>query len=224
MNRSITFGDGEWYHCYARGIDKRRVFSSQKDYDRFLMLLYTCNSDTPVHISNVNRSNQSPTLSEVLQTTKGNPLVEIGTYCLMPNHYHLLIRQSKENGLTQFMRKLGTGYTMYFNIKNNRTGPLFSGKFKANHVNTDQYLKRVAHYIHANPAELHEPKWKEGVIKDGSTLKTFLKNYRFSSLLDYEGNERLETKILNKEALVSVLDSHLNLQELLRDAQDFMKN
>lgn len=223
MNRKISFAEGEWYHCYARGVDKRKIFLSNKDYERFLMLLYTCNSDTSVHISNIEQSkNQGVTLIKALETERGEPLVTVGAYSLMPNHYHLLLRQNSRDGITRFMRKLGTGYTMYFNIKNDRTGSLFSGTFRAHHVQTDQYLKRLCHYIHANAAELQEPAWKDGVIKNLPKLKDFLRQYRFSSLPTYNGEIRAEKKILDEEALLSVLDDRLNLDKLIQDAQDFI--
>src|SRR6266853_650766 len=119
MTRPIEFSLGEYYHVYNRGSDKRRVFLSPRDYDRFVALLYMCNSPEPVHISL-----QGKSLSDLLKIKHKKRLVDIGVYCMMPNHFHLLLRERVENGISQFMHKLATGYTMYFNKKNNRSGSL----------------------------------------------------------------------------------------------------
>lgn len=220
MTRSIEFSLGEWYHCFARGVDKRRIFESKRDYERFLMLLYASNSDSPVHISNLSR--QGVTLMRVLEEERGAPLVSIGAYCLMPNHYHLLLRQESSGGITTFTRKLGTGYTMYFNIKYERSGSLFSGTFKATHVSTDEYLRRVTHYIHANPAELKVPDWKEGKPKTTARLRAFLKSYAYSSLCDYSGTQRIESGLLAKNSLEESLETALDIDTMLNEASDFL--
>lgn len=120
----------------------------------------------------------------------------------MPNHFHLIARENDDRGISKFMQKLTTGYTMYFNKVNNRTGTLFQGKFKAEHADTDNYLSYLMPYIHLNPVKLIEPKWKETGIKDKSWAEIFLNNYKYSSYLDYTKEvTRPESKILNKKAL-----------------------
>jgi putative transposase len=105
-------------------------------------------------------------------------LVDILVFTLMPNHYHLMLRQKAENGITKFMQKLGTGYTMYFNKKNKRSGSLFQGRFKAVHLTNNEHLIYLPHYIHTNPLSLNY---------GGSTSIVFLEKYRWSSFLDYIG-------------------------------------
>ncbi len=134
--RRIELSIGEYYHIYNRGTDKRGIFLSPKDYERFIALLHVCNAIEPINARLQRRS-----LKDTLAIKQPKRLVDIGTYCLMPNHFHLLIRERRENGISLFMHRLSTAYTMYFNIKNNRTGSLFEGVFKAQHVNTDEYLK-----------------------------------------------------------------------------------
>lgn len=99
------------------------------------------------------------------------------------------------------MRKLMTGYSMYFNIKNERTGKLFEGPFKSVYVDTDNYFRYVLSYIHLNPVKLVEPDWKEKGIKNKDKVKKFLSSYYYSSYLDYlnlpEESPREEAKILN---------------------------
>jgi len=126
-------------------------------------------------------------------------LVYIGVYCLMPNHFHLLIKEKMENGISKFMQKLLTAYSMYFSKKYKRTGGLFEGKFKSQHISTDRYLKYIFSYIHLNPIKLIEPKWKEKGIRNIKGALIYLKTYQHSSYLDYLNEDRLKLKILDKK-------------------------
>ena len=107
----------------------------------------------------------------------------------MPNHYHLIIRQLVDNGVILFMKKLGTGYTMFFNKKYQRVGALFQGCFKAILVESEDYLKYLSCYVHLNPVELIQENWKEEGIKDWKAASYFIESYRWSSYLDYIGKE-----------------------------------
>ncbi|TSC61700.1 MAG: transposase [Parcubacteria group bacterium Athens0416_74] len=172
-----SFAEETWYHCYNRGIDKRIVFDSSCDYERFLSLLYLMNSVDSVEIRNL----KMRSLDDAFNVPRAQTLVEIGAYCLLPNHFHLLLYEQTPGGITRFMRKLGTAYTMYFNIKNERVGNLFYKPFRAKHVDTDQYLQYVVQYIHINPAELYEPGWKLGVVDNLTTLHKAVLEYPYSS-------------------------------------------
>ena len=214
------FAPGEWYHCYNRGVDKRIIFTNPKDHERFLMLLYACNSVEPIHISNVY---QGKTLVDLIAAVKRKEtLVDIGAYCQMPNHNHLLLREHNYGGITSFMRRLGTGYTMYFNIKYGRNGALYQGAFKSKHIGSDQNLNRVVSYIHANPAELVEPKWKQGFIQNEATLREFLSTYRYSSFPDYS-HERPESSIINKQAVLKMLDTPQTISQLIEEANIYAR-
>ena len=127
-----------------------------------------------------------------LQKVRGEPfsdardlLVEILAFCLMPNHIHLLIRQLKDNGISQFMRKFGAGYAAYFNKKYKRMGHLFQGRFHAIHIKNDRQLMTVFVYIHANPISLIEPNWKELGIKNSKAVLKFIESYKWASYGDY---------------------------------------
>ena len=198
MQRKIDFSVGEYYHVYSRGTDKRTIFLEQKDYQRFKVLLYICNNIDPVDMCKYFQGGS--TLTGLFKTKRGETLVDIGVYCLMPNHFHVLIKEKIEGGITKFLMKLLTAYSMYFNKKNSRTGTLFESKFKAKHIDSDEYLKYLFAYIHLNPIKLVDPKWKENGINDRENAKKYLAEYAFSSYLDYQNIERLETKIINREA------------------------
>lgn len=118
----------------------------------------------------------------------------------MPNHFHLSITQSEDNNISNFMQKLSTSYSMYFNKKYKRTGSLFEGKFKSQHLSTDRYLKYIFSYIHLNPIKLIQKDWKEKGINNKKEAIKYLENYFYSSYLDYRGEQRIQNKILNFES------------------------
>ncbi len=181
MFRKINFVPGEYYHIYNRGTDKREIFSDYSDYFRFIALLYICNNTKRVDLF------EKPSLEKILRTPREKTLINIGAYCLMPNHFHLLAKEKEENGISQFMKKLSTAYAMYFNKKYERSGNLFQGRFKAELVNTDNYLKYLFAYIHLNPVKLLEPDWKEKGINNTARANEFLKTYHWSSYPFYTG-------------------------------------
>lgn len=181
--RKIQFENNNFYHIYNRGTEKRNVFLNDADYYRFIHYLYEFNNANFNH----NLSRNIDGGLALLNSKSKNSLVEITAFCLMPNHFHLILRQLQENGIAQFMQKLGTGYTMYFNKKNKRSGSLFQGTFKAIQIENDEYLTHLSRYIHINPVELIEPGWKENGIQKWDKTNEFLENYRWSSYLDYIG-------------------------------------
>jgi putative transposase len=119
----------------------------------------------------------------------------------MPNHVHLLIRAREEGDVSKFMQKLMTGYTMYFNMRHERSGALFQGKFKATHVDTDRYLRYLISYIHLNPIKLIEPRWKDTGIGNRKRAERYLGKYAYSSYLDYVGRVRPANALLEQVAL-----------------------
>ena len=204
---------GEFYHIYNRGTEKRKIFSSKRDYDRFLSLLYLANGSNPIDLKR-----QGSTLAEILAINKGENLVDLCAYCLMPNHFHLIIRERNDGGTSLFMQKLTTAYTMYFNKLTTRNGALFQGKFKAEHANEDRYLSYLITYIHLNPIKLFDPKWQENGVNDKKWAETFLSNYKYSSYLDYSRDERRpESKIIDKTAFPQYYETPVNFENNLSE-------
>jgi len=182
MTKRPNFITDEIYHIYNRGVEKREVFLNEKDYLRFIHGMCEFNNIAPA-------LNLSYRLLKSDFNRDKKPFVEILYFCLMPNHYHILLRQLIDTGITEFMRKIGTGYTNYFNTKNSRVGPLFQGKFKAIHISKEAHLLYLPHYIHLNPLDLVMPEWREQRIRDTQKALKFLKSYRWSSYLDYIGQK-----------------------------------
>jgi putative transposase len=175
------FENNEFYHVYNRGVEKRNIFMEISDYYRFTSSLYELNDKNLVLMSEKNRD----------FTPNGNEpskklLVKIIAFCLMPNHYHLILRQLVDGGISLFMKKLSNSYTGYFNEKYKRKGigALFQGTFKAIHVENDKQLISLINYIFTNPIKLIEKDWKEKGVKNEDEIIRFLKSYKWSSFLD----------------------------------------
>ncbi len=149
--RNISFAEKEFYHIYNRGVDKRDVFLDTHDLDRFFKSLDEFNNLNP--IGSLHESSFARLGSRASKSDK-KPLVHFVAYCVNPNHYHFLIEQVSEKGIEKFMHRLGTGYTKYFNTRYKRTGALFQGKFKAIHVDSNEYLVHLSAYINLNK-EVH---------------------------------------------------------------------
>ena len=194
--RKTDLVEGEYYHIYNRGNSKQKIFHDKEDYLRFISLLYISNSSESFNFYDLGRN----TNFNVYEIERINPLVDIGAYCLMPNHFHILITEKIENGISKFMQKLGTAYSMYYNKKYKRTGGLFEGKFKSQHADTDRHLKYLFSYIHLNPIKLIQKDWKEEGIKNKKEAVNYLNGYLYSSYLDFIEEKRIQSKILNVES------------------------
>lgn len=159
--RQTPFITDNYYHLFNRGVEKRIVFSDNQDYQRFLFTLYYYQFTGP-----------KPKLSTYkryhTQNFNENPkIVEVICYCLMPNHFHLLLKQIKDGGIQEFIRKAINSYTKYYNMRHHRVGHLFQGIFKAVPIENDEQLLHVSRYIHLNPYV--------------SGITTNLEIYRYSS-------------------------------------------
>lgn len=195
MARLYSFAPGEYYHIYNRGTEKRAIFLDKFDYERFIRILFHCNGTAPVNVARLRKGLSFADYQE----SRGERLVYIGAYCLMPNHFHLLLREREEGNIPKFMKKLLTAYSMYFNVKNNRKGRLFETSFLASHAYRDEYLKYLFAYIHLNPVKLIEPKWKEVGVSKIENVQGYLYKYLHSSFPDYAGSYRDEGALLDKE-------------------------
>ena len=156
--RKVPFENGEFYHVYNRGVDKRVVFEDLADSRRFLRSMIAFNDEYPagslfLHNRLHGDSGSTATIPKTEEETK-KPLVNIVAYCLNPNHFHLLLEQVSDGGVSEFMKRVSGGYTWYFNNKYGRTGSLFQGRFKSVHVKSNEYLLHLSVYINLN-ARVH---------------------------------------------------------------------
>lgn len=184
MRKEHFINDG-FYHIYNRGTERRTIFPEQRDYVRFFMALYLFN-DTIIHDYDLSQIKLRGLAS---YGNRRKPLVDIIQWSLLPNHFHLLLHQRSDNGITAFMQKVGTIFSMYFNKKHERTRRLFEGTFKAKSVKQDDYLAHLSAYISLNPIGLRWDGWKEHGVpeKDFENAKRYLLAYHWSSFGDYFG-------------------------------------
>ena len=204
----------EWYHCFNRGVEKRKVFEDELDANRFLMLLHLANGDESVELFN----ERKPKLDKAFAIERGEPIVAVGAYCLMPNHFHILLKETSEGGISSFMRKLGVAYTMYFNARNERVGNLFLKPFRSRHVATDGYFQQVLQYIHCNPAELWESGWKAGRVRNIRLLEKKLIEYPYSSLRHFAQDKHI-TPIISSDVFKAA--NQLPVLQMLEEAQAY---
>lgn len=215
MLRRTIFAPGAYYHLYNRGTDRRDIFDDDRDRGRFLALLYLCNTTAPVNLRDI--FSKGKIYRDLFAEERSSPIVAIGAYCLMPNHYHLLVKEISEGGITTFMKKLGTAYSMYFNTKRQRKGTLFEGRFRAQHAEDDEYLKYLFSYIHLNPVKLVDDSWRENGNTDTRRIKEFLTAYEFSSYKDYLGDARVEKSILTKAEFPEYFEERTDVDNMLDD-------
>lgn len=180
--RRDQFVVGDSYHCYNRGIDKRVAFLDTADYHRFLELLYLANSVEPLRRADLGLDK----LEEALRYPRDEALVSLGAFCLLPGHFHLALREVREGGITSFMRKVGTAYTLYYNARHKREGNLFLKPFQSRLV-SEQHYPALLHFIHSSPTALYEPKWRSGHVVDPQFVSEHLVAYPYSSLRDHLG-------------------------------------
>src|SRR3989339_1436407 len=197
MQRKTSFTENEYYHIYSRGVEKRKIFMNTKDYNRFMALLYIMNQNNQFIIGNF-LQNKSKELQDVFMEKREKTLVSILGYCLMPNHFHLILYEHTEGGISKFMGKLLTAYSMYFNTKYERSGPLFTRPFRSEHINNESQYMYIFSYVHLNPISLLEKEWKEQGVKNKEETAEFLTKYEYSSYQDFlDTTKRLESSILD---------------------------
>ena len=225
--RKVPFVEGEFYHVFSRGNSKQKIFFDDFDRDRFAKLLYLYNSKISIDF----REDIVRPGIEAWSFDRCEPIVYIGAWTLMSNHFHIYLTPSKlrksdfrKNQITEFMRKLLTSYSKYINAKYQRTGGLFEGKFKATHTTNEPQAKYNFSYIHLNAIKLIDTKWRENGIKDLKKALEFLANYKWSSYLDYKGIIRPENKILDREFFIQyindVKDFDTGIIEWLKFSED----
>lgn len=146
-NSLKKFREDAIYHVYNRGVGKQPIFQDLQDYRAFMRRL-------ELALLPVDSAEKLQRTKDRIRIANFYGQLELLAYCLMPNHYHLMFWQRDVSDISQLMRTLGTSYSMYFNLKYDRVGPLFQGRFKAAAVDSDSYALHLSRYIHCNPLPL----------------------------------------------------------------------
>jgi putative transposase len=207
-NRKIVFANGEYYHLFSRGVEKRPVFTNKRELSRAVDLISFYRFDKPpLRYSKFLALNEEQRVN-FLAGLK-DKAVEIIAFCLMTNHFHFLVKQIKEGGISKFMANFTNSYSKYFNTKYQRVGPLFQGAFKAVHVESDEQLLHLSRYIHLNPVSGFRVKSDE------------LRDYQWSSYPSYIGQSDID--FVDKEIVMDFFKKPAKYEEFVMDQADYAK-
>ena len=222
--RKQKFANEEIYHIVVRAIDDNVIFKDIDDHYRGIFSIYEFNNIKSVTIRErrrerlkIKKCRDRVSADSASFVDLRDKLVEVLVFCLMPNHFHLLVKQLKDDGIVKFMSKMGAGLGGYFNKKYNRKGHVFQNRFEAVHIKTEEQLKIVWAYIHANPVSLIEPKWKEKGIQNLDEVIKFLEEiYKWFSYQDYIGKKNFPS-VIERDFLLEIIGGHNRCKEFLKD-------
>jgi putative transposase len=205
--------NNEIYHVVNRGVASSPVFNTKWDYRRFTeTFIYYQNVNLPTKLSKfISFSREEREKIRKTLATKSDHLISIMAYCLMPNHFHFLLKQLRKNGISHFIRRTTNSYSHYFNLKHKRRGTLFGGRFKAVRIENDSQLLHVSRYIHLNP-------YSSFLVKE---LKSLLK-YPYSSLPEYLSLTK--ESICQKEILSSFFKEPQDHRKFIFDQADYQRS
>ena len=213
---------GNVYHVLNRGVDKRNIFLDDGDYLRFIHNLFVFNDTAPIDNAGhfFNQAKYRALRTPYVERKPRELLVEILAFCLMPNHYHLMLRPLCDDGVLKFMKRIGMGYAMYFNQKYERDGTLFQGRYKSVGVTNEAHFIHLPYYIHFNPLDLATPEWRKRELNNYKNSIRFLETYRWSSHLDYLGTKNFPS-VTSREFL---LDFFGGTQEYKQKTESLLKD
>ena len=172
-------------------IDKRNIFLSQGDFQRFYESLHLFNDKNYRRGKGDLLTRTCLLAGHAVLEDEREPFVKIVAFCLMSNHFHLLLQQEVKDGISKFMHRVGMGYSKYFNEKHDRSGSLYEGAFKAVEIKKDNHFKHLPRYIHLNALDNTSMNWREGVISDWGKADSYLDSYEWSSHHVYKGRNQM---------------------------------
>lgn len=211
--RNYPLVNNEIYHIFNRGNLSLPIFKTKSDFKKFInVFLYYQNKNVSIRYSKFINLSASAKVNYLKKTVnKSNFLVDIICFCLMPNHFHFLLKQRNESGIKEYLRLITNSYSKHFNLKYNRKGYLFEGRFKAVRIETNEQLIHVSRYIHLNP-------YSSYLVKDLNDLM----NYEFSSLNEYVSDPN--TSICQKEIIISQFSKNKSYLEFLSKQADYQRS
>jgi len=219
MARLETIVEGAYVHVLNRGVKKTSIYRQKSDLWRLLFNLFYLNSKKiPDNWNRVlNREDRLRNFVWLKEWGKKVPLVSVLAYTIMPNHFHLILKEINKGGISQFMHKFSMGYSKFVNTKYKETGSLFQGPFKSVVVKSDNQLRYLATYVMVkNPFELYPKGGIEGAMKNFDDAWKWASNYPFCSLVDYAGG-RDYSVVLDKDLLGEIFVKPKVFKDFARD-------
>ena len=209
--RKVVLATNEYYHVFNRSINKQPIFTKQRDCDRALETIdYYRFEDPPIRLSYLLSFGQDKRQEIINSLSHNNKLVEIVCFTLMPNHFHFLLRQNLDSGISKFLALFQNSYTRYFNTKNTRQGHLFQGQFKAVRIEDEEQLLHTNRYIHLNP-------YTSYVVKNAEELE----QYHYSSFPLYLSDEK--NPICDKQIILSHFRTIGQYKKFVFDQADYQR-
>ncbi len=210
--RYYPFVSDYYYHIFNRGVNKQPIFNGIADFKRATNLLrYYSYEDYPIRFSKFLLLSTDQRKKIWTRLNMSQKYVDIISYCFMPNHFHLLLKQNIDKGISKYLANFQNSYTKYFNRKNDRVGHLFQGQFKAVKIDSEEQLLHVSRYIHLNP-------FSSGLMDNVNKLS----DYNWSSFPEYVSD--LQYEICNKELILSNFKSRIAYKEFIFDNAEYQKN
>lgn len=197
----------DFVHVINRSVDNKLIALNDDDRLRFAHDLREFNSLDRVDTNHARR--------KIIREHENKNLVFVHAWCLMPNHYHLLLSEASRSGVSTFLKKLNMGYSKYYNEKYHREGALWRGRAKKYDVTDDVYFAHIPYYIHLNTLDLSMPQWRRGVVKNVDLAIEKLRDYRWSSHRDFLGEENFRS-ILYTEGLKNMFGNHSLVEKQVR--------
>ena len=197
--RDLQFENNKYYHIYDRGVDKRKIFLSDYDYSRFCDSLFLFNDSNYQH-SGVPIDKVVKLTAPDLYASERDPLINMIAYTLIPNHFHFFVEQLQDQGISKFLHKVKKAYSWVFNKRNDRSGALFEGNFKATQIKSEAHFKHMIPYTHLNVLDLTDHDWKSGSVENWSAALRFMDEYKWSSHGIYCDKEQ-EYPIVDQEVV-----------------------
>ncbi|MEW5907726.1 MAG: transposase [Patescibacteria group bacterium] len=206
MLRKEKFTTNEYYHIYNRTLSNSPFFREKSNCERLIKALLLANSTQASQALQFLRDNKNAPIENALEIAKnGKKLVDVVCYVIMPDHYHLLLKERLEGGITSFIHRCNISVAKYINTKINRHGPFFESLFKSKHITTNEYLLHLSLYIHLNPLDFISGKqWRRHKIQNWNKIRNRLIAYPYSSLknfLEKNYNDKIlsGTEIIKKQ-------------------------
>jgi len=226
MLRKEKFVPDEYYHIYSRIILSIPEFQDNNNANKLAQTFLLANSVESTKAFDYLRTNDNPRFEKAVEIAKqGEKFVDILCYAIMHDHYHLLVKELKENGITSFIRRCNTSISKYINKKTDRRGPLFESRFKSKHIDSNEYLLHLSVYIHLNPLDfISGREWRENKLKDWLVVKEKLLLYPWSSLKHFLYKEQENMIVSGTDIILNQFNNEKEYELFLQEWAELIKD